>query len=378
MSTRIYLSAPDVGVTEEEAVLRAVRSGWVAPLGPELDAFEAEVAERVGVEHAVGLSSGTAALHLGLLTLGVQPGDTVITSTMTFVATANAITQAGAIPFFIDSDAVSGNMNPDLLRRGITRLRQMGKTIGAIVPVDILGKAADYDTIGAIAREFELPILCDSAESFGASSGQIPAGSWGDAAVISFNGNKIMTTSGGGMLLTDNAQLASHVRFLSTQARDDAPHYEHSVSGFNYRMSNVLAALGRAQLTRLDEMIARRRAVRERYRALTERVAGIEIFGGPDDTEDNCWLTAIVIDSGVTGWKTAELSAELEAHNIESRPLWKPMHLQPLFAGVDGEIDGTSQRFFETGLTLPSGSSLSEADLDRVFSVINDFLMRQR
>lgn len=375
MSTRIYLSAPDVGLAEEEAVLRAVRSGWVAPLGPELDAFEAEVAQRVGVQHAVGLSSGTAALHLGLLTLGVKPGYTVVTSTMTFVATANAITQAGAIPFFIDSDAVSGNMNPRLLRSGLERLRAEGKHVGAILPVDLLGKASDYEAIGSIAQEFGIPVLCDAAESLGASFREIPAGSWGDAAVISFNGNKIMTTSGGGMLLTNDAQLASRVRFLSTQARDDAPHYEHSVSGFNYRMSNVLAALGRAQLTRLDVMIARRRAVRERYRALTERVDGIEIFSGADDAGDNCWLTAIVIDERITGWSPADLSDALSAHDIESRPLWKPMHLQPLFANADGVIDGTSQRFFETGLTLPSGSSLSEADLDRVFEALETFMM---
>lgn len=376
MAERIYLSAPDVGVEEEEAALRAIRSGWVAPLGPELDAFEREVADRVGVQHAVGLSSATAALHLGLLGLGVQPGDIVITSTFTFVATANAIIHAGAQPFFIDSDPVTGNMSPSLLRSGIERLRHEGMRIGAILPVDLLGKTADYTSIGEIAEEFDIPVLCDSAESFGSRHRNTAAGSWGDAAVLSFNGNKIMTTSGGGMLLTDSATLADQARFLSTQARDAAAHYEHSVSGFNYRLSNVLAAIGRAQLSRLDEMIERRRLLRARYRTFFANLDGVEIFGGDDDELDNCWLTAILVDSSRTGWKPGDLSAELESVNIESRPLWKPMHLQPLFAGTDGEIDGTAQRFFETGLTLPSGSSLKPAEIDRVFAALEAFLMR--
>lgn len=376
MAERIYLSAPDVGVEEEEAALRAIRSGWVAPLGPELDAFEREVAERVGAQHAVGLSSATAALQLGLLGLGVQPGDIVITSTFTFVATANAIIHSGAQPFFIDSDPITGNMSPALLRSGIERLRHEGKRIGAILPVDLLGKTADYSSIGEIAEEFDIPVLCDSAESFGSRHGNTAAGSWGDAAVLSFNGNKVMTTSGGGMLLTNSASLADQARFLSTQARDAAAHYEHSVSGFNYRLSNVLAAIGRAQLAKLDEMIERRRLLRARYRTLFANLDGIELFGGDDDELDNCWLTAILVDTSRTDWQPTELRAELETTNIESRPLWKPMHLQPLFAGTDGEIDGTAQRFFDTGLSLPSGSSLKPAEIDRVFATLEAFLMR--
>lgn len=374
MVSKIYLSAPDVGVAEEEAALRAIRSGWVAPLGPEVDAFETEMATRLGVAHAVALSSATAALHLGLMQLGVQPGDTVITSTMTFVATANPITYVGAQPFFVDADPTTGNMNPALLRQAVEQLRSEGKHIGAIVPVDLLGKTADYAAIGAIATEFGIPVLSDAAESLGASFNGTPAGSWGDAAVISFNGNKIMTTSGGGMLLTNNEELAQRTRFLATQARDNALHYEHSVTGYNYRLSNVLAAIGRAQLERLDSMIARRRQLRTRYKNLFASVAGVTVFQGENDADDNCWLTAILVDPSVAGWSALDLAAALSTEEIESRPLWKPMHLQPLFAGAPGILDGTAELLFERGLTLPSGSVLSEADIERVFSAIETFL----
>jgi dTDP-4-amino-4,6-dideoxygalactose transaminase len=373
-NTQIYLSAPDVGVAEEEAALRAIRSGWVAPLGPEVVAFEAEVAARVSRSHGVALSSGPAALHLGLLVLGVKPGDVVITSTMTFVATANAITYVGAQPFFVDSVANTGNMNPDLLRRAIEQLRSEGRHVGAIVPVDLLGKAADYSALSAIAEEFQIPILCDAAESLGAFSAGMPAGSWGDLAVVSFNGNKIMTTSGGGMLLTNDAATAERVRFLATQAREPEAHYQHATVGYNYRLSNVLAAIGRAQLAKLDEMIVRRRAIRDSYRSVFAAIDGVTIFGGDDDRDDNCWLTAVLVDSQKTGWSVTELTSALALQNIESRPLWKPMHLQPLFASAPGEIDGTSEMLFNRGLTLPSGSGMSAADLDRVIETIERFL----
>lgn len=374
MSERIYLSAPDVGDAEQRAAARAIASGWVAPLGPEVDAFEREVAARVGAQHGVALSSGTAGLHLGLITLGVKPGDWVITSTLTFVATANAISYVGARPYFIDSETDSGNINPELVRAALEKLRAAGEPVGALVPVDLLGRAANYAALGELAAEFSVPVLSDAAESLGADFNGVPAGSWGDAAVVSFNGNKIMTTSGGGMLLTNDDELARRARFLATQARDPAPHYEHSVTGYNYRLSNVLAAIGRAQLARLDAMIARRRSLFEAYAALFAEVPGVDMFQQRSKSHDNCWLTAILVDPNLTGWEARDLAEWLEAANIESRPLWKPMHLQPLFTGARSEIDGTAETHFNRGLALPSGSALTNADRQRVFAAIREFL----
>jgi dTDP-4-amino-4,6-dideoxygalactose transaminase len=377
VSGRIYLSSPDVGQLEEEAIVAALRSGWVAPLGPDVDAFERELADRVGVAHGVALSSGTAALHLGLLTLGVGPGDVVVTSTLTFAATANAIVYTGAEPYFIDALPDTGNMDPALLRVALERLTADGERIGAIVPVDLLGKAVDYTSILAIADEFGVPVLADAAESLGATHAGRAAGSFGRASVVSFNGNKIMTTSGGGMLLTDDGDFAAQVRYLATQARQPVVHYEHTDIGYNYRMSNLLAALGRAQLKRLDEMIARRREIRESYKALFADVEGVEVFGADGDENDNVWLTSIIVDQSVTGWAPAELSDALGRDDIESRPIWKPMHLQPVFLGVRGQINGISQQLFEQGLTLPSGSSLNGAAHDRLFDAISNFLNRR-
>lgn len=374
MSERIYMSSPDVTQLEEDAVVAAMRSGWIAPLGPDVDAFERELAERVGVAHGVALSSGTAALHLGLITLGVKPGDVVVTSTMTFAATTNAIVYTGAVPYFVDADLATGNMSPELLRAALERLRSGGEHIAAIVPVDLLGKAVDYTSILAIADEFGIPVLSDAAESLGATHGGKAAGSFGRASIVSFNGNKIMTTSGGGMLLTDDADFAQHVRYLATQARQPVVHYEHTDVGYNYRMSNLLAALGRAQLSRLDHMIAKRREMRTKYKELFAGVAGVEVFGAQGDEADNVWLTSILVDADAAGWTPQDLSAGLAEQNIESRPLWKPMHKQPIFEGYLGEIDGSSEKLFERGLTLPSGSALSSEQRDRVIGAISEFL----
>jgi len=371
---RIYMSPPDVGELEEQYVVAALRSGWVAPLGPEVDAFEAELAERVAVKHGVALSSGTAGLHLGLLALGVGPGDVVVTSTMTFGATANAIVYTGAEPYFVDVDLATGNMSPELLEQALVRLGAAGESVAAVVPVDLLGKAVDYTAIEEIAARHGVPVLADAAESLGATHRGRAAGSFGRASVLSFNGNKIMTTSGGGMLLTDDSDLASRVRYLATQARQPAIHFEHTDIGYNYRLSNLLAALGRAQLSRLDAMMARRRDLRELYKARFAEVPGVTVFGADGDAEDNVWLSSVLVDESVTGWSPSELSATLIAADIESRPLWKPMHLQPVFAGARGEITGTSEQLFRTGLTLPSGSSLGEPERERVFAVIDDFL----
>src|SRR5690625_1804791 len=370
---RIHLSHPDVGPAEEQAVLAAPRSGWVAPAGPDLNAFEVEMGQRAGVSRAVGLSSGTAGLHLGLLALGVQPGDVVVTSTLTFVATANAIVYTGAEPFFIDVDETTGNMDAALMGQAVESLQRSGKRIGAILPVDLLGKAADYNAIRAIAAHYQVPVLADAAEALGATHQSEPAGSFGDAAVLSFNGNKIMTTSGGGMLLTKNKAVADKVRYLSTQARQPVAHYEHTDIGYNYRLSNLLAALGRAQLTRLDEMIACRRQLRRQYRQWCDTIPGATIFGGQLDQEDNCWLTAIMLDPKRHPGAVEGLIAAMAARGIETRRLWKPMHLQPVFAGADSLLTGAAERLFESGVTMPSGSNMTQAQMQRVMAGLDAF-----
>ena len=375
---KIYMSSPDVTELEEKALVRAIRSGWIAPLGPEVDAFEAELAEYCGRKHAVALSSGTAALHLGLLTLGVGPGDLVLTSSLTFAATTNAIVYTGAEPVFIDADE-SGNMNPDLLEEAFKTLQDEGKTVKVVVPVDLLGKVADHERIGEVASKHGAVVLSDAAESLGATLNGKSAGAFGKAAIVSFNGNKIMTTSGGGALLTDDEQFAKHVRYLATQARQPVVHYEHTDIGYNYRMSNILAALGRAQLSRLDEMIEKRRQHRLRYSELFQDVPGVSIFGEPSgvdggDTQDNFWLTSIVVDETEAGFSASDLQQALAETNIEARPLWKPMHLQPVHQELRSFADGTSERLFQTGISLPSGSALKQEEIERIESAIQEFL----
>ncbi len=382
MNDRVLLSPPDTGAAEEEAALRALRGGWVAPLGPEVDAFEREVAAYTGREHAVALSSGTAALHLGLLGLGVRPGDVVVTATMTFAATANAITYTGAEPVFVDCDA-SGNIDPELLDRALRDLRDEGRHVAAVVPVDLLGKVADYGAIQELADREGTRVLSDAAESLGARRAGRPAGSFGDAAVLSFNGNKVMTTSGGGMLLTDRADLAERTRYLATQARRPVVHYEHVDIGYNYRLSNILAAIGRAQLARLDEMIERRRRHRLRYRELFSGVAGVEVFGQPDGADgstpdrDNFWLTSVLVVPEVAGWTSTELVDHLAARDIEARPLWKPMHEQPVFARARVYSRGRAEQLFRNGLSLPSGSAMTEEHFSRVSGALEEFLTRR-
>jgi len=370
----VFLSSPDVGPAEESAIVQALRSGWIAPLGPEVDAFEADMSERLGVAHAVALSSGTAALHVALLNLGVGPGDVVVTSTMTFAATANAITYTGAEPYFVDVVPETGNMDPAALEQALSRLEAAGERVGAVVPVDVLGKAADYTRLEPVIAAFGPPMLCDAAEALGAHHAGRCVGSFGRASVLSFNGNKIMTTSGGGMLVTDDEAFAARARYLATQARQPVVWYEHTDIGYNYRMSNLLAALGRAQLSRLDSMIERRRTLRSRYKQFFSTLDGVVVFGADHDDDDNVWLTSILVDEAVAGWTTEELRLFLQADQIESRPLWKPMHLQPVFASARGEITGAAQHLFETGLTLPSGSSISDGDRDRVFARLEAFV----
>jgi dTDP-4-amino-4,6-dideoxygalactose transaminase len=378
MTERIYMSSPDVGQAEEDALVRAIRSGWVAPLGPEVDAFESELASYVARDHAVALSSGTGALHLALLSMGVRPGSAVITSSMTFAATTNAITYCGATPVFVDSDA-SGNIDPELTEHALKDQLAQGACVSAIVPVDLLGKVADHDALATLASAYDVRLVVDAAESLGATRDGRPAGSMGDCAIVSFNGNKVMTTSGGGALLTDDGDFAKRIRYLATQARQPAPHYEHTEVGYNYRMSNLLAGLGRAQLARLPKMIERRRGWRRRYRALFADVPGVTVFGAPDGMDDpvdhdNFWLTSILVAPEIAGWAPEDLRMHLEAVHIESRPLWKPMHLQPVFAHLPAYTTDTSERLFRSGLSLPSGSALSEDEFARVESAVRQFL----
>ncbi len=376
--TRILLSSPDVGGREQELVAAAIESGWIAPLGPMVDAFEERIAAKCERRHAVALSSGTAALHLGLLELGARPGTAVIVPTLTFAATANAVAYCGAEPVFVDCDPETGTLSPELLERSLSSLERAGTPVAAVVPVDLLGRCADYAALDPVCDRFGVPVVSDAAEALGARHGSRPAGSFGTVAALSFNGNKIMTTSGGGMLLTDDPRTAERIRYLSTQARQPAVHYEHTEIGYNSRLSNVLAALGLAQLERLDGMIARRRALRERYAELFTGVPGARIFQRSGDEADNCWLTAVVVDSDRSGWSAGELRSALDAADIESRPLWKPMHRQPVFAGARTYLDGSADRLFARGLTLPSGSALTPEQVSTVMGTLGAFLGRHR
>lgn len=371
---KILLSSPDITDLEERYIVAALRSGWVAPLGPDVDSFEDEIAARVGTRYAIALSSGTAGLHLALMASGVKSGDIVVTSSMTFAATANAISYTGATPLFIDCERDTGNMDPNLLREALQDLRHRGTRPAAIVPVDLLGKCVNYSAICELGQEFEVPVIADAAESLGATHASIPAGNWGTASVFSFNGNKIMTTSGGGMLTTNDEDLASKVRYLATQARQPTLHYEHMDIGYNYRLSNLLAALGRAQLQRLDEMMKLRRQHRESYRACLSSSEPAYIFGGEDDSADNCWLTAIVVNAERDSeFDALSLQRSLTAACIESRPLWKPMHLQPVFRHHPAYVNGNGQYLFENGITLPSGSNLSIEAVERVTDALRSF-----
>jgi dTDP-4-amino-4,6-dideoxygalactose transaminase len=390
LMSRIHLSKADVSSVEEQHMLDAIRSGWVAPLGPDVDAFESEMAARVGVSHGLALASGTAALHLGLLGLGAGPGTAVIVPSMTFAASANPVTYTGAEPVFVDSRP-DGNVDPDLMAAAIDTVQAAGTRVVAAMSVDLFGRCADYDEIVPILQARGIPLFEDAAEALGASYHGSPAGSFGEASILSFNGNKIMTTSGGGMLLSNHEDLVERARYLSTQARQPAEYYEHTDIGYNYRLSNILASLGRAQLSRLDDMIARRRAIRELYAEELAVLPGVSFLGrgdyatpgranagSTDDAEDNCWLTCIMLDPAVSPLSPSRLIAELAAEDIESRRLWKPMHLQPVFASSRSFVGGESERLFDRGVALPSGSALQDDEIERVIKVLHTALGGQR
>ena len=367
---RIYLSPPHLGRDELELVHEAFASNWVAPLGPHVDAFEKEFAALIGIPHAAALSSGTAALHLALRLLPVRPGDEVLCSSLTFCASATPIIYEGGRPVFIDADRATWNMDPELLKEELRSCAVRGRLPRAVIVVDLYGQCADYAKILPACAEYEVPVIVDAAEALGATYQGRMAGTFGKMAVFSFNGNKIITTSAGGMLVSEDAALLEQARFLATQARDPAPHYQHSVIGYNYRMSNILAAIGRGQLRVLPERIAARRRNYECYRAALGDLPGIDFMPRAAYGVPNYWLTCITIRPELFGATREAVRLALEAENIDSRPVWKPLHLQPVFAAYRVRGGAVAEDLYERGLCLPSGSSLTREEIERVCHII--------
>lgn len=370
---RIWLSLAEMGGGEQKYIDEAFRTNWVVPLGPNVSGFEGDLRSFLGGDHpVVALSAGTAALHLGLVMLGVERDDEVICQSFTFSASANPIVYQGARPVFVDSEPDTWNMSPTLLEEAIEdRIRATGKRPKAIIPVHLYGMPAKMDEILAIANKYEIPVLEDAAEALGSEYKGKKCGTLGRFGALSFNGNKMITTSGGGALVCPDETAAKRVMFFATQARDDAPHYQHSHIGYNYRLSNISAGIGRGQMEVLDEHIRRRRENHDRYRELMKDVAGVTVMCAPSaDYDSNYWLTTVLIDPEVAGFDREELRLALDEANIESRPLWKPMHLQPVFAEAASYVDGTSESLFEQGLCLPSGTRVGGAEIERVVDLI--------
>ena len=368
--SRLYLSPPDVGTAERDALLAAFDGGWIAPVGPDVDAFERELASIAGVAEAAALSSGTAALHLALMLSGVGAGDEVLVPTLTFVATANAVTYVGARPTFIDCEPDSWNIDPDLVGDTLDQRASQGRLPAAVIAVDLYGQCADADRLTEACARHDVPLLEDAAEALGATYNGRPAGSLASIGVFSFNGNKVITTSGGGALVSDDGDLVARARYLATQARQPAAHYEHTEIGFNYRLSNLLAALGRPQLRSLAERVEHRRATKARYRAGLGDLPGIGLMPDAATGVPTNWLTVVQIDAEVFGATPEALRLALEAHDIEARPAWKPLHCQPVFVGCNTVGGNVAEQIFDHGLCLPSGSSISDHDIDRVIEVV--------
>jgi dTDP-4-amino-4,6-dideoxygalactose transaminase len=377
MNKKIWLSLAHMGGREQEFIKEAFDTNWVVPLGPNVNAFEESLINYIGQDKkVVALSAGTAAIHLALLQLGVGQGDDVICQSFTFSASANPICYLGATPIFIDSELDTWNMDPVLLEQAIVdRIKQTGKKPKAIIPVHLYGMPAKMNEIMEISVRYEIPVLEDAAEALGSNYNGQRCGTFGEFACLSFNGNKIITTSGGGALVCSTEQEAHKTVFYATQARDNAPHYQHSEIGYNYRMSNICAGIGRGQMLVLQDHVDKRRGNNLFYRKQLSAIQGISFQTEPTDLfHSNYWLTSILIDPNKTGGKTTdELRLALDAENIESRPLWKPMHLQPVFANCPSYVNGTSEKLFSMGLCIPSSSILSEEDVDRVASVIKNF-----
>jgi dTDP-4-amino-4,6-dideoxygalactose transaminase len=378
MKNKIWLSSPHIGENERHYVNEAFVTNWIAPLGPHVNAFEQGLQVQTKSSHAAALSSGTSAIHLALILLGVKAGDDVFCQSITFSASANPIAYQGANPVFIDSEANTWNMDPQLLKQALLEATEKRQLPKAIIPVHLYGMPAKIDEIVSVAKEFNVPVIEDAAEALGSNIENKPCGSFGEFGVLSFNGNKIITTSGGGALLSNNAEMIEKARFLATQARDAAPHYQHSHIGYNYRMSNVLAGIGRGQLEVLNDRVEARRANYQRYVSyfsrLNEKGFNIKFQEELDGYYSNRWLTCILIDPKHNNGLTREtIRLALEAENIESRPLWKPMHQQPIFANCKSYINGVSDKLFEDGLCLPSGSNLTDEEFGRIFDSL-DFI----
>ena len=373
MKPKIWLSSPHMGGTELNYIHEAFDTNWVAPLGPNVDNFEKDITAFLKEDvHAAALSAGTAGIHLALILAGVQPGDEVICQSMTFSASANPIAYLSAIPVFVDSETDTWNMSPQWLEAAIKDRIAKGKTPKAIIPVHLYGMPAKMQEIMAIAAQYDIPVIEDAAEALGSHIDGKMCGTYGAMSILSFNGNKIITTSGGGALVAHDAAIVAKARFLATQARDAAPHYEHTHIGYNYRMSNICAGIGRGQMGVLANRIDQRRAVYQQYCDKLKGIKGITLLDEPAGYFSNRWLSTILVDPAETGGITREtLRLALDEENIESRPLWKPMHLQPVFKDSPFYGDGTSEKLFENGLCLPSGSNLTADDMQRIFRVID-------
>ena len=375
MKPKIWLSSPHMGGTEQQFVKEAFETNWIAPLGPNVNGFEKDLELFLGNEsHVAALSSGTAGLHLGLVLLGVKAGDEVLCQSMTFSATANPITYVGATPIFVDSEKDTWSMSPVLLEEAIKDRIAKGNKPKAIIPVHLYGMPAKMGALKVISNHYKIPILEDAAEALGSSIDGRKCGTFGDISILSFNGNKIITTSGGGALVSANEAVVKDARFLATQARDEAPHYQHSKIGYNYRMSNLCAGVGRGQMEVLPARIAKRREIYDKYFEKLSGKKGIHFLEEPFWYISNRWLTTILIDPAEAGFTREDLRLALEKENIESRPLWKPMHLQPVFEQYPFYGDGTAEKLFQNGLCLPSGSNLESEDLFRIFAVFDEVM----
>lgn len=361
-----------MGGEEQKFVKEAFDSNWIAPLGPNVDAFETEMSSYLNINSAAALSAGTAAIHLALIMNGVAAGDDVICQSFTFSGSANPIAYQQAHPVFVDSEKASWNLDPVLLEEALTgRKKKTGKYPGAVIVVHLYGQSAKIEEISQICKKYGVLLIEDAAEALGASFNNKKLGTFGDIGILSFNGNKILTTSGGGMLVSDNEEFVKKARFLSTQARDNAPHYEHTHIGYNYRMSNILAGIGRGQLKVLDERVKRKREIFQKYFDALNKVEGIRFQPEPENSYGNRWLTALTIDPSKTKTDREEIRLELLKYNIESRPLWKPMHLQPVFKDCEKYVNGTSEKMFENGLCLPSDTKLTDKDIEMIAEIIS-------
>jgi len=377
MKTKIWLSSPHMGGNEMKYVQEAYDTNWIAPLGPNVNEFENDLSRYTGAEHAAALSTGTGAIHLALIMLGVKAGDEVICSSFTFSATTNPIVYQGASPVFVDSEEDTWNMDPVLLEKAIEDRIAKGKTPKAILVVHLYGMPANMDDIMDIANKYSVPVVEDATESLGSTYKGKALGAFGVMGALSFNGNKIITTSGGGALISDSKEYIENARFLATQARDNAPHYQHTQIGYNYRMSNIVAGIGRGQMEVIDERVAQRRANHDFYMKNLNDLSGIIVFTEPDnDYFSNHWLSCVLVDpsKAKNGVTREDIRLVMLEENIETRPLWKPMHMQPIFEKYTKYVNGTSEKLFDIGLCLPSGSNMTDEDRERVLEVLNRLL----